>query len=257
MLVRYLVVSALAFAAVRAGAQSAADHITVGDTLHAQFKDEDALEQYREAVKVDSNSYEALWRISRDAVDLGEFQPDKTKQRALYDEGLAAAQHALRLKPQVADSHFWVARALGRVALSLGKKDRVRYAKDVRAHALEALAIDSLNSGALHVMGVWNAEIMRLSGISRFMARNFLGGDVFSQANWNEAVRYMEKAVAVDPHRLTHQLDLALVYRDRDKAGDKERAKQQFQAVIDGKVSEYNDPNYKNVAEKALAEMSH
>ena len=43
----------------------------------------------------------------------------------------------------------------------------------------------------MHVMGMWNAEVMRLNGMSRFMAKNFLGGRVFESANWNDAQRYL------------------------------------------------------------------
>ena len=58
-------------------------------------------------------------------------------------------------------------------------------------------------------MGMWNYNVMRLSGMSRFMAKNFLGGKVFGSANWDEAQRYMEQSVAVEPERLVHHLDLA------------------------------------------------
>ena len=144
---------------------------------------------------------------------------------------------------------------MGRVALSVGKKERVRYAKDVRTAALECLRLDSVHAGANHVMGRWNAEIMRLSGFSRFMAKNFLGGDVFGTASWAEAVRYMERAVQLDPNRITHHLDLAEVYRDRNKPGDKEKAKTQFQAVIDGPITDFNDAHYKKEAQDELAKL--
>ena len=50
-------------------------------------------------------------------------------------------------QPLVPDD-FSVARAVGRVALSVGKKERVRYAKEVRTAALECLRLDSLHAGA-------------------------------------------------------------------------------------------------------------
>jgi tetratricopeptide (TPR) repeat protein len=127
MQVRYLVTGIAFLAAASVSrAQSAADHVALGDQLHAQLKPAEALVHYRDALAVDSNSYDALIGVTRDAIDLGEFEPDKAKQKALYDEGLAAARRAAVLKPDEADPHFFVARALGRVALSLGKKDRVR-----------------------------------------------------------------------------------------------------------------------------------
>ena len=36
----------------------------------------------------------------------------------------------------------------------------------------------------LHVMGMWNAEVMRLNTFSRAVAKNVLGGRVFGAASW-------------------------------------------------------------------------
>jgi tetratricopeptide (TPR) repeat protein len=253
MLVRYLAVgAAILFGSSAATAQTVAEHIAAGDSAHAQLKAEEALANYKEAIALDSNSYEALWKGARDAVDLGEFEPNKEKRTALFGEAEHFSKRAVEVNPNDAEGHFHMARALGRVALSLGKKDRVKYAKVIRDQALEALKIDSLHPGALHVMGMWNAEVMRLSGLSRFFATNFLGGDIFSQASWKEAVRYMEKAVEVDPKRIVHHLDLAKVYLD-DKQKDK--AREQLQMVIDGPITDFNDQHYKDDARTQLDKL--
>jgi len=257
MLIRYLAVTVASFTfAAVASAQSAAEHIATGDKDAVALNATGALAAYKAAIAADSNAEEAYWKASRTLVDLGEYEPDKDKQKDLYAEAKDLATKAVAMKPTDPEAHFSVARAVGRVALSVGKKERVRYAKDVRTEALETLKLDSLHPGAYHVMGRWNAEIMRLSGFSRFMAKNFLGGDVFGTASWAEAVRNMERAVQLDPGRITHHLDLAEVYRDRDKPGDKEKAKAQFQAVIDGQITDFNDAHYKKEAQDELAKLN-
>jgi hypothetical protein len=232
-----------------------ATHIALGDSAHSAMKPVDALSHYQEALAADSNSYAALWRAARESIDLGEFEPDKAKQKQYYADGEKYARHAVAANANDPEGHFQLARALGRVALTLGAKERVRFASDVRAQALAALAIDSLHPGALHVMGRWNAEVMRLSGISRFFAKNFLGGDVFSQASWDNAVAYMEASVRQDPARLVHHLDLAEIYRDRNKGDDRRKAREQFEAVVNGTAKDYNDRFYKQEAEKQLAAL--
>ena len=256
MRIRYLAVTVAAscFAAV-ASAQTAAEHIAAGDREAAALNATAALADYKAAIAADSSAEEAYWKASRTLVDLGEYEPDKDKQKELYAEAKEDATKAVALKPTDPEAHFSVARAVGRVALSVGKKERVRFAKEVRTEALECLRLDSLHAGANHVMGRWNAEIMRLSGFSRFMAKNFLGGDVFGTASWAEAVRYMERAVQLDPNRITHHLDLAEVYRDRNKPGDIEKAKVQFQAVIDGPITDFNDAHYKKEAQDELDKL--
>jgi len=82
--------------------------------------------------------------------------------------------------------------------------------------------------------------------MSRFMAKNFLGGRVFDSANWNEAQRYLEQAVQIEPNRLTHRVDLASVYLDR---GDKAKAKEQLDFVAAAPSREAGDPGFKREAE--------
>jgi tetratricopeptide (TPR) repeat protein len=256
MHIRYLVTwAALTLFTGSAAGQSAPQHIAEGDSADAALQPTTALEHYEAALSADSTNYEALWKASREAVDLGEFEPDKNKRKDYFAEGERFARRAVAADSTNAEGHFSLARALGRVALTLGAHDRVKYGKEVRNQAIEALKYDSLHAGALHVLGRWNAEIMRLSGFSRFFAKTFLGGGVFDQASWDSAVYYMEKSVAVDPKRIVHRLDLAEIYRDRDKPGDRDKAREQFQAVIDGPITEYNDKFYKKQATEELAKL--
>jgi Tfp pilus assembly protein PilF len=93
---------------------------------------------------------------------------------------------------------------------------------------------------------------MRLSGFSRFMAKNFLGGGIFSQASWQNATEYMEKAVKNDPSRIIHHLDLARIYQD---TGDKAKARTEYEFVINAPVTDYNDPHYQDDARARLAKL--
>lgn len=237
-------------AALPAAAQTAADHIAMGDSLHAAMNPAAALKHYEAALAVDPNSYDALNKASRDAVDVGEFEGNKDMRTALFTKGEQYARRAIAVDAQGAEGHFQLARALGRRALTLGPRDRVKYATEVRANALDALKADPKHPGALHVMGMWNAEVMRLNGPTRWIAKNILGGQVFGSANWNNAVRYMEQAVAVEPARITHHMDLAEIYRDTN---DKARAREELQKVLSLPATDYNDRFYKERAQKDLA----
>ncbi|NUQ94302.1 MAG: hypothetical protein HOQ11_08515 [Gemmatimonadaceae bacterium] len=238
--------------ALPASAQSAAQHVAMGDSLHAAMDPAGALKHYEAAIAIDPKNYDALNRASRDAVDVGEFEGNKDTRTALFAKGEQYARRALEVDPRGAEGHFQLARALGRRALTLGPRDRVKYATEVRAHALDALKADPKHPGALHVMGMWNAEVMRLNGPTRWIAKNVLGGQVFGSANWDNAVKYMEQAVAVEPSRISHHIDLAEIYRDTD---DKARAREEFQKVLSLPATDYNDRFYKERAKKGLAEL--
>ena len=234
------------------GAQEPAPPIAMADSVYAALDIPGALRLYEASVAADSGSYEALWKAARTAVDLGDETTDKKMRSELYARAAAYARRAVAAKPDDAEGHFHLARSLGVAALSVGIRDRVKYATEVRAEALRAHALDPRHPGALHVLGVWNAEVMRLSGFERTIARTFLGGKVFSSASWADAIRYMEQAVAVDPDRLTHHLDLARIYRD---VGEKAKAREQYQAVIAGRGTDYGDPRFKREAQKELGAL--
>ena len=250
MTARSLIAALAVMVALPAGAQSVADHVAAGDRAHAARDAAAALDHYERALSVEPTNYDALWKASRDAVDLGEFLPDRKRRTEYYRRAEGYARRAVAANSADAEAHFHLARAVGVAALALGVRDRVKYANEVRAEALRALELDPKHPGALHVMGVWNAEVMRLSGFERSIARTFLGGKVFGSASWADAVRYMEEAVAIDPSRLTHRLDLARIYRDR---GEKAKAREQYEAVIRGTVTDFNDAEYKRLAERELA----
>ena len=246
------VVVTLAAAPVRLMAQSAAEHIALGDKEHAAMNAPSALRHYEEAIKVDPKSYEALWKATREAVDVGEYNADDKERDRLYTLAEQYARRAVEANPNDAEGHFHLARALGRKALSLGKRDQVKYAGDVRTQALEALKLNPRHPGALHVMGMWNYNVMRLSGMTRFMAKTFLGGKVFDSANWDDAQKYMEESVAIEPGRLVHHLDLARVYKERD---NKERARAEYQATINGTANEFNDKKFQAEAAEELKDV--
>jgi tetratricopeptide (TPR) repeat protein len=236
----------------RAVAQSAAEHIAFGDRAHAAMDAPAALQHYEEAIKAEPNDYEALWKATREAVDVGEFNPDAKERDRLYSQAELYARRAVDANPNDAEGHFHLARALGRKALSLGKRDQVKYAGNVRSQALEALKLNPKHAGAEHIMGMWNYNVMKLSGVTRFMAKTFLGGKVFDSANWNDAQRYMEESVANEPNRLVHHLDLARVYVAR---GMKDKARAQYEATVNGTPTEYNDRHFQAEAAKELAEL--
>ena len=239
--------AAMVFASTPLTAQTAAEHIVLGDRDHAAMNASGALRHYQEAIRVDPNNAEALWRASREAIDLGEF--DAPARDSLYQLGEQFARRAVQADPRSSMAHFALSKALGRRALSLGARDRVKFAGEVRKEAMEALSLDSLNAGALAVMGLWHANVMRLSGISRFLAKNLLGGKVFDEANWNDATSFLERAVALDPERVVLRVNLAGVYADR---GDKVKAREQYTTALRLAQSEFNDRHYQAEADAAL-----
>jgi tetratricopeptide (TPR) repeat protein len=244
---------ALALAAVpRIGAQTAKEHIALGDRDYADRRAQSAREHFLQALSVEPKSYEALWKASRVEVDLAESLPKGATQDSAMVSGQRHAEEAIVANGRDAEGHFSLARALGRKALSVGTMDRIRFSKMVRAEALAALSFDSTHAGALHVLGMWNAEVMRVNGLARAFARTFLGAQVFGLASWDSAQTLLERSVREDPARIVHRLDLGAIYADR---GDRARAREQFELVEKAPVREFNDPLYKKQAAERLRRL--
>ena len=246
--------AAIAFAAptLTAGAQTAAEWVSKGNVAYEARNATEALADYEHALALDPNDYDALWRASRSRVDLAGAETKSDERTTMYKTAQAEAAHAVQVNPGAADGHFVLAEALGRMALTMGARDRVKYAGRVREQAMACLKIEPQHAGCLHVMGVWNAEVMRLSGFTRMIARNFLGGQVFSQASWANARRYLEQSVTIEPRRIVHRLDLARVYADM---GLTSLARTEYEAVISGELIDYNDPRYKADAAAELKRL--
>jgi tetratricopeptide (TPR) repeat protein len=252
MRLRIAVVATMLAASRLAHGQTAAEHIALGDRDHAALNITSALKHYEAALAVEPNNYDALVKAAYDAVDLGEFNESAEQRTALYRSAEQYARRAVAANPNDPEGHFQLARAIGRNALTMGTRDKIKFAGEVREQALDALKLNPKHAGAEHVMGVWNAEVMRLNGFSRMIAKNFLGGRVFDEASWDNALKYLEDAVASEPNRITHRLDLASVYADRDQ---KAKAIEQYEWIARAPATDFNDKHYKDVAAGRLAKL--
>lgn len=241
---RVLVLCSVAGLAAPLAAQTAEEHIHEAVTAQLARDPAAALVHLEAALALDSTSYEANWRAGEILMDIGKQTPDSIKSPArdsLYARAEVYGRAATRLNPEGADGHFVLAAAIGRASLTKSKKERVRRAGEIRAEALRALAIDPEHHKTDHVLGRWNAEIMRLSGFSRFMAKNFLGGKIFSAASWDSATVYMERAVALSPQNIYHHLDLAEILIDRGRYSE---ARTHLEQIATFPVYDVMDPAY-------------
>ena len=248
-------IQALSLASTAAAAQSAAGFIQAGVEAQLARNPEAGRREMQQAIAVDSTSYEAHWRLAELLVDIGKQTPDSVKSAArdsLYAEAEAQARIAVRLNPDGADGHYILAAGIGRASLTKGKKERVKRASEIRIEALRAIELDPAHHKAYHVMGRWNAEIMRLSGLQRFFAKNFLGGKIFNAASWDSAVVYMERAVAASPENVYHRLDLGEILIDRDRYTD---ARVQLEEVARLPVFDVLDPQYQARAAALLQKI--
>jgi tetratricopeptide (TPR) repeat protein len=237
-------------------AQSPVNHVALGDSAGLKHPDV-ALRHYQAALAIDSLSYEANWKAARAIADVakqiqGNADSLKRRRDSLYSVGRGYAERAIRADSTRADGHYALAMVLGRLSRTKGSKERVRYAKIIFDEATRAVQIDSNYDMAHHVLGAWNAEVKRLSGIQRFFAKALFGGGFMDRANWDDAVRHLERAVAIAPNHIYHRLELAEVYTD---LGRYSKAREQLQVIPTLPEVDVLDGQYKKDAAALLADI--
>jgi tetratricopeptide (TPR) repeat protein len=249
-----LVMLGLAAGPLAAQGSSVANEIRTGDSLHTALRPDQALARYRAALALDSTNYETLWKAAREAVDVAkqiEGKADSLHRRrdSLYVEARTLAEAAVRARPNGASGHSMIAQALGRLSRTRGGRERVRFARIIYDEAVQAIALDSTDDAAHHVLGAWHAEVRRLSGFQRFFAQMLFGAGFLRKANWDDAQRHLVRAVALNPANIFHHLELAQVYVDLGKYS---AAREQLTAIHDLPIADVLDHEYKNEAATLL-----
>lgn len=220
-----------------------------GDNFYDTFDNENALKSYLNAFNADSNNCDALWKISRAYVDIGEQAAEK-EQKELYQKAEIFGRKAVASCPGNAESHFHLAVAVGRVALQAGGKTKVSLSKEVKAEALKALELDPNHDGAHHVLARWHREVANLSGILKAFAKVLYGG--LPPASNEEAVKHFNRAIEIKPGHINHHLELGITYQ---KMKEWDLAKKSYQKVMELPVKDSDDNAHKKLAKENLAKV--
>jgi hypothetical protein len=207
--VRSALVLLLVFApAVRA--QDATTLIAAGDSANPFLHPDQSLVYYQRALALDSTSFDALWRVGRAQVDIGkqildDSDASRRTRDSLYSLGRTYAERAIRADSSRSDGHFVLALALGRLSLTRGGRERVKFGRIIYDEAARTLTIDPDHDGAHHILGQWHAEVKRLSGATRFVAKVLFGGGFLGRSSWDSATVHLARAVELNPRYIYHR----------------------------------------------------
>lgn len=243
-----LVTFSAASAAALASDDSAIVHaIQAGDAAFDAFDNKSAREAYNKAVAMDSSHYEALWKLARAYIDIGQAATGQ-EQKQNYAIGEKLARRCVALRPDSAESHFYLAVAVGRVALMVGGKKKIALSKEVKREADAALVIKPDHDGAMHTLGRWHYELANLSWVLKAAAKIIYGG-VPSGASNEQAKVWFAKAIAIKPDVPVHYLWLG---ETLVKLGDYDSARQQLATCIALEDKFWDDADNKAQAKKKL-----
>ena len=244
-----LIAIAALFPLFAVGADTA-ELIVKADALDKQGRNQEALGVCLEAEKLSPDDAEVLRRVAKQYAESVLDARDPARKRALADNALTYARRAVAANPRSALAHLSLAICYGRAATVVEARTRIAYSKLIKESADNALALDPTNDLTHFVLGSWSYEMANLNGFLRAIARVVYGA--IPTATNQDAVRFLEKAVALNPRRVASQAALGRSYA---ALGDRERARQSFNRALSLPVGDKGDDILKEQARMELGKL--
>ena len=233
-----------------ADAQDVAGLLRQAAQLEAQFREEEALPKYQEALHLQSDQVFALIRSSDLSCRIGNRQTNGEKKIAYFKAGYSYASAAWRLDSTNSEVNVVMAFSLARMALIQSGRERVASARDIRRYAENAIKYDPRNYKAWHILGRWHYEVSSLSFFERTLARWFFGA--LPDASLDEAIASYEKSRTLNPDFLLNYYELARCYR---REGRKDKATRLLHEMDSLKDGMYDDREVRQQARQLLKEL--
>jgi len=241
---------ALAFTSTGTGAESARERIQRGDVFYAKLQAAEALEYYLPAEKLEPNNVRLLVRIAREYRHL---MSDATNDSEKLQFGITAvdfAQRAVALAPNNPEAQLAVAISYGKMLPFEGTEQRIANSRLIKVAVDKVIALDPTNDLACHVLGRWYLALAEVSTVKRVFAQV-----VYSKlppAKYEDAVRCFEKAIALNPNRLMHYIELGRTY---SQMGRDEDARKFITRGLGMAETEKDDPETKNLGRQILKKL--
>lgn len=218
-----------------------------GDAADARFKPDVALESYLPAEKLNPNDASLLVKIARQYAYRMADLSSKAEQLKSGRTALAYAERAVKLAPKEADPHLAVAICLGKLSPLVSNKEGIEASHKIKTEAEMATNLNPKDDFAWHMLGRWNQELAQIGGVTRAVAMIVYGA--LPSASYDEAVKCFEKAIALNPNRLLHYVELGRTYA---LMGRKEDAKKIIERGLAMPNHDRDDPETKERGRKTL-----
>jgi tetratricopeptide (TPR) repeat protein len=233
-----------------ARAEDADALIAKGDQLDKQFQPKQALEEYLPANKLEPDNARLLVCIARQYRHMMSDTSSKKEKLRLGTISLEFASRAATLAPNNAEAQLSPAISYGKMLPYMGSKDQVNASPRIKAAVDRTLQLDPANDTAWHILGRWNRVLANISVIKRAFAKTFYG-DLPVTTN-EEAEKCLLKAIAINPNRLMHYIELGRIYAEM---GRKEEARKYLQKGLAMPNKDHDDPEMKEIGQQTLQKL--
>ena len=224
--------------------------IAKGDQFDKQFQPKEALEEYLPANKLEPDNVHVLVCIARQYRHLMSDTSSKSEKLRLGNISLEYAGRAATLAPKNAEAQLSPAISYGKMLPFMGSKDQVNASPRIKAAVDRTLQLDPTNDIAWHILGRWHRVLASISVLKRVLAKA-LYGDLPVTTN-EEAEKCLLKAIAINPNRLMHYIELGRIYA---QMGRKEEARKNIQKGLAMPNKDHDDPEMKEIGQQTLEKL--
>jgi tetratricopeptide (TPR) repeat protein len=241
---------ALALASMGMGAESAGELIEKGDVFYAKLQAAEALKFYLPAEKLEPNNVRLLVRIAREYRHLMSDATIANEKLQLGNTAVDYAQRAVALAPNDPETQLALAISYGKMLPLEGTRQRIATLALIKTAADRVITLDPNNDLAWHILGRWYLALAEVGTVKRALARIAYGK--LPPAKYEDAVRCFEKAIALNPNRLMHYIELGRAYAQMGRDADARKFITQGLAMPE---TEKDDPETKNLGRQILKKL--
>ncbi|MFC1559135.1 hypothetical protein ACFL39_00930 [Gemmatimonadota bacterium] len=212
-----------------------------------------AIALIRPALQGSPDNYDLLCVLADNITEKARIESvtaTKDESEAAYMEAVGFARRALEVRRDDAEGWYQLGKALGRLALFRGGKEKVNMSKEIKEVFEHAIQLDSRHASAIHGLARWNREVANLSFVLKAAAKIVFGG--LPPASNEQAETLFLRAIQIEPENCAHFLELGKTYLEMR---DKDQAAEMFDTVLRLPVSDPDDPEWKAEAEELLSKI--
>ena len=197
-----------------------------GDDLFIKQDYQSAISMYQEHLKSNPEDVEALWRIARADISIGDVTK-REERESYYRTAEIFATRAVRSDSLNSAAHTWRAVSLGYIAIYEGSRTKVKLCNEIKHELDLAIQLDPKNDVAYSIYGTFYRTLGKVNWFERALANTLLGG--LPEGGFVEAEQSLKKAIAIAPNIIRHRFELGMVYLDMEKPNE---AKKIFSEAI-------------------------
>jgi cytochrome c-type biogenesis protein CcmH/NrfG len=221
-----------------------------GDIYYGKLQATEALKYYLPAEKLDPNNPKLLVRIAREYRHLMSDARDKAEKTRLGTTAVHYAEHAVEVAPEDAEAHLAVAIGYGKLMPLLATRDQIADAQVIKTAVDKTLALDPNNDLGWHILGRYYLNLADVGSVKRALAQMVYGK--MPAGSFSDAIRCFEKAIALNPNRLMHYIELGRAYVE---TGQPDLARKFVTKGLSMPNTEKDDPEMKQLGRDLLAKL--